>query len=462
MNREPRRSAPVARGDEIDVDVDGLGDGPDGVAHLGAYVLFVPGVLPGERARVRVTSAARKFGRADLVEITATDPGRVTPACAHFLACGGCHRQHQDYRAQLADKQDRLQRAAAFALGDEAPPVAPTIGMRPALGHRHKVALHLRNRRDGGLEACFHRLRSPELVPVHECPASDPLAWDLAQAAVELLGGLGRGAWDPDFAPHDLLRTVLVRTTTIGEAHLVVVAREHEVPGLVRLVPALHRAGITTIAVNRNRGEFSQLLGPDTHIVSGPPRIRERILDVDYLLSPTAFFQTSPAGAEHLVRLVLDWLAPTSADVVADLFCGGGLLGLPLARRARTLFGVELNRAAVGDAIASARQNGIGNARFVVGPVASWLRSCRDGALPRPGLVAVDPPRTGLDADVIAELRTLRPAKVAYVSCDPRSLQRDLGELHRAGFTLRHLTGVDMFPQTCHVEAVACLEPTAG
>ncbi len=452
------RSIPVARGDELEVTVDALGDGPDGIAHVGGYVVLVPGVLPGERARVRMTSAARKFGRAELLEVIEASPDRAEPGCAHFLACGGCHRRHRHYAAQLGDKQARLARAAKFAIGDATIDVRPTIPAVPPHGHRHKVVLHLRNTRDGGLEGCFHRLRSPELEAVHECPASDPLAWDIATEAIDALCELPHGAWDPDFAPNDLLRSVLVRTTTAGQAHLVIVARQPLVPDLHRILGRLHRAGATTISVNANAGEFSQLLGPRTAIVSGPQRIEEHIGDVRYLVSPTAFFQTSPQGAAHLVRLAEQWLAPGKDDVVADLYCGGGLLTLPLARRARSAFGVERNRESIQDAIAAATANRITNVHFRSDDADAWLAGCRAGRTARPTLVAMDPPRDGLAPGVVRELAALRPRRIAYVSCDPDTLQRDLRELHAAGFTARSITGVDMFPMTSHVEAVACLE----
>jgi 23S rRNA (uracil1939-C5)-methyltransferase len=131
MTTDPDRRVPVARGDEFELAIDGLGDGPDGIGHVGNYVVFVPGVLPGERALVRITSASRKYGRAELLELRSHAAARVTPACPHFLDCGGCHRQHQDYRAQLLDKQARLQRAVTFGLGEDAIEVDETRGMRP-------------------------------------------------------------------------------------------------------------------------------------------------------------------------------------------------------------------------------------------------------------------------------------------------------------------------------------------
>lgn len=451
------RTVPVERGDRLEVTVDALGDGPDGIARIDGYVVLVPGVLPGERAWVRVTSAARKFGRAELLAIREPSPQRTAARCAHFLACGGCHRQHLEPADQRIDQQQRLQRSVDGALGDGAPRVT-AASPGPAFGQRRKVVLHLRNAPDGGLEACFHRLRSPELVAVHECPASEPRAWALAQATRHVLADLGHGAWDPDFAPRGLLRSVLVRTTTAGEAHVVVVAREDRVPGLREQADRLHAAGATTLSVNANAGEFSRLLGPDTVRLSGPPRIRERLAGVDYLLSPTAFFQTSARGAEELIALVTGWLAPTARDDVADLYCGVGLLTLPLARTARSALGIERNLAATHDAAAAAQQNGLANVTFRGGHVEHWLGACRRGELPRPSLVALDPPRAGLAASVVAELRALAPRRLAYVSCDLQALRQDLAALAAAGFRTVQVRAVDMFPQTCHVEAVACLE----
>lgn len=451
------RSIPVARGDRLRLEVTALGDGPDGIARVGDYVVFVPGVLPGESADVRITKAARKFGRAELLAVHRASPDRVAARCRHFLVCGGCHRQHQACPAQLEQKRERVQRALSRALGAACPEVAPVLAGAP-FGERHKVVLHLRNRTTGGLEGCFHLLRSPELVTVHECPASDARSFALAQTAVRELEALGHEAWDPDFARDGLLRSVLVRRATTGEAHLLVVARRPHVPGLDRLAATLHGAGATTIAVNGNSGEFSQLLGPETRIVSGPPRIRERIGDVVHTISPDAFFQTSPRMAAHLVQLVVDWLAPAPGDDVLDLYCGGGLLTLPLARRARRAVGVERSARAIGDADAAARENGITNVAWRTTTAEQGLAACARGELPRPHLVALDPPRTGVPPEAVAALAAMRPRRIAYVSCDVQSLARDLRAFQDCGFGTRAVQPLDMFPQTAHVEAVAMLE----
>lgn len=457
MSRRPAH-VPVEKGERLTLPIDALGDGPDGLGRVGDYVVFVPGTLPGEHAVVDITSAARKHGRGALVGIQRKSPDRVEPRCSHFLACGGCHRQHQAYPAQLLSKQQRLQKTVDYALGNDGVVVAPTQPAAAPYGERHKVAVQLLHDGRDRLVAGLHRLRSPELVAIDDCPASDPLAWDLVQRTIELLRPLGHRAWDPWFAPQELLRSVLVRTTTHGEAHLVLVATEPQIPGLPDLLDELHAAGASSISVNHHPGDPARLLGSSTQLLSGRSHIDEELGGLRYRLSPTAFFQTSPRMAERIVDHVVAFLDPGPTDQVADLYCGVGLLTLPLAQRCKGAFGIELHGGAVDDARAAAHDNGIRNVQFRAGDVAGWLAACRRGELPRPNLVSLDPPRDGLPHDVIAGLAAAAPKRLAYVSCEPSTLGRDLRALRDAGFRTVAATPFDMFPQTAHIEAVACLQ----
>jgi 23S rRNA (uracil1939-C5)-methyltransferase len=451
------RAVPVRRGDVVDLDVAAMADGPDALARVGGWVVLLPGALPGERVRAEITSAARKYGRARVLEVLQPSPERVPPRCRHFLRCGGCHLQHQRYEAQLEQKRARLQKELAFALGGAAPEVRAAVPAPAPFGQRHKVALHLLSAR-GGLVPALHGLRELGLVPLEECPASAPGAWALALACVRALDSLRLTAFEPETGA-GLLRSVLVRrSAATGQSHLLVVASRTPVPGLMRMLPELHAAGATTISVNEHGGDPARLLGGRTEVLSGPRRIDERISGVTLCLSPDAFFQTSPAGAAALVDAVRGFLAPLTDDVIADLYCGGGLFTLALAAGAREAFGVEESAVAVADALAAARRNRARNVRFLRGPVERLLRGCRDGALPRPDLAVLDPPRAGALPEALRELAALGPRKVAFVGCEPRALARGVAVLVAAGYRIRAVQPVDMFPQTSHVEAVAMLE----
>ena len=450
------RQVPVENGERRELAIETLADGPDALARVGDYVVLVPGCLPGERVLAEITSSARKFGRARLLAVRQPSADRDTPRCAHFLHCGGCHWQHVRYARQLREKQARVQKELAHALGEQAPPVLETAPAPAPYGQRHKVALQLGNDERGRLQPCLHPLRSAGLLPVRECPASAPAAAALAFAATRLLDRLQVGAFDP-VRGTGLLRSVLVRrSASSAESQLLVVATR-PVPGLERLLPELLAAGATTVALNLNDGPAARLLGRETTVLAGPLRLRERIDGVDYAISPAAFFQTAPAGAAVLVRAVQQWLAPGPQDHVLDLYCGGGLFALALARSARSVLGIEESPLAVGDAIAGAAQNELHNVRFVQARAEQGLDRCGSG-LPVPDLAVLDPPRAGAGERVLQRLAALGPRRIAHVGCEPRALARDLAVLTQLAYRAVSVLPVDLFPQTAHVEAVACLE----
>jgi 23S rRNA (uracil1939-C5)-methyltransferase len=440
----------VQKGELRTVTAEALGT-TDAVARVDGYVVLVPGLLPGERALVRITSATRKFGRGELVSVLAPSPDRVDPRCRHFLECGGCHLQHLAYPAQALHKQQRLQRTLQHALGDDAPEVRPMLVPADPYGQRHKVALHLTG--DGPtLAGGFRMARSPDLVVLEECPASDPQAFALARATITQLRSLGLPATD---RPGGVLCSVVVRRAAgTGEACVLIVVT-HPVRGLKALCPVLRDLGATTVAANVHDGDTAQLLGHDTIVLAGPERIRERIGRVTYCLSPASFFQTAPWGAERLVGLVHQALAPKPRENVLDLYCGGGLFALALAPSCASVLGIEENPVSAGDAVEAAELLGLENVRILTGRVEDRLRTLARTGAARPDKIVLDPPRTGCGPELAAAIARLGAAAIAYVSCDPDALAADLQSFHQHGYRTAAVTPVDMFPQTHHVEAVA-------
>ncbi|GAB4138653.1 MAG: 23S rRNA (uracil(1939)-C(5))-methyltransferase RlmD [Planctomycetota bacterium] len=451
MSRDAARPShiPVRAGENLELAIERMADGPDGFARKGGYALLVEGGLPGERVLAKVTSAARRFGRARVVEVLSPSPDRVEPPCRHFADCGGCQWQHASLPAQRAWKRERLRSALAHALGDAAIEVGPCLF--PAAGRRHKIALHLRNR-GRELQPCLHRRRSLDLVEILECPACDEEGLSLAFAAVDELSRLGEPAFDPERG--GVLRSVLVRrSASTGESHVVVVATRRP-RGIERAAERIQAAGASSVSWNQNDGPPGRLLGRRTFPLAGPRRIVERVAGIDLRISASSFFQTSPAAASMLVDRVIAGLQPTAADSAIDLFCGAGLFTLPLARSCEIALGVEQDEGAISDARESAAANGVANAEFVRGSALARLRR----PLPRVSLAVLDPPRAGCGEEVARSLARLRVRRVAYVSCEPASLARDLASFAAQGLVPVSVTPVDMFPHTSHVEAVAILE----
>jgi 23S rRNA (uracil1939-C5)-methyltransferase len=201
--------------------------------------------------------------------------------------------------------------------------------------------------------------------------------------------------------------------------------------------------------------------GGETSLLSGAPQLPERLGDLDFLISPEAFFQTNTEMAEQLYAIAREYAGLRGHERVYDLYCGIGTIGLSLAARAREVIGVEIVEAAVADAIGNARINEIENARFFAGDIRLAMRELveRTG---KPDVAVIDPPRAGLSAKIVRRIVEAAPSRIVYVSCNPTTLAPNAAQLVEAGYRLLKVRPVDMFPQTPHIEAVALFEAGPG
>jgi tRNA/tmRNA/rRNA uracil-C5-methylase (TrmA/RlmC/RlmD family) len=398
---------PPAPGDLVELTVGEAAHGGWCVARPAAGpVVFVRHALPGERVRAVITQAMSKLARADAVEIVTAAAGRVRPPCphAHPGGCGGCDWQHASLPAQRALKaaviSQQLRRIAGI---DRAVTVEPVPGDQDGLGWRTRVKFAVRPDGTAGLR----RHRSHEVIEVGDCPLAHSLA---GAAAITGRPWPGARFVEVAVAPESGDRTVLVRG-----------------PG---------RGG-------------------------GPRYLRRRAAGRDWRVSATAFWQVHPGAADTLAAAVLDALAPRPGDTALDLYCGAGLFAGVLAAAvgpAGAVTGVEQDRIAAADARYNLRPTPW--ARVRQGDAAAVLR--RDG-LSGASLVVLDPPRTGAARPVIDLLceppgaGETGPRRIAYVSCDPATLARDLALLRAGGWELAALRAFDAFPMTHHVEILAAL-----
>lgn len=462
--RERPSTVPVYRDEVVELRVDDFGDGPDGLCRIDGYVIFVAETLPGELVRVRISSASRKFGRGELLEVLEPSPDRVRPICPHFGPCGGCQLQHLAPRAQVLAKESRLRRTLAHALRVAPGRIEMGASRAPsdAVGQRTKLALHF-GEQDGELVAGYFGRRGRELLPIEVCPVQERRGLEVALAARDGLRATGLRAFDPHTGRGDLRAVVVRSSERTREIHatLVVAHEGVRVGALGPAIEAMRAAGATGAALNLNDGPPDRLLGERTRALFGVQHVEDEVHGVRYRTSAGAFFQTSTFGVDALVEEVRAAVGevPEGAHI-ADLYCGSGLFALALAGHADQVFGIEEDERAVEDAVQAAEQAGIQNVRFRAGRVEgliSNLARMRD----KPHAVIVDPPRAGCDARVLARIADrLQPRRLVYVSCDPDSLGRDATRLRDLGYTFRHAVMVDMFPHTAHLETVAVFDRT--
>jgi 23S rRNA (uracil1939-C5)-methyltransferase len=396
---QPPPGVRLAGVEEIEVEVEKLVAGGEGLARFEGVPVFVPRSAPGDRLRVRIVERRPDYGRAEIVEILAPGPGRRPDPVPALSEWGGCDLQHIDDRLQPQLKalavRETLERLGGVAM----PPKVELITGDP-WGYRLRTQLHTGRDERGQVQVGYHARGSNDLIPAAECPLLVPELEALLKVLPRLLG---------DDPPHRL-------DLAAGDGGAVTVSP---------VVPELPH-GEVTLAI----GDFG------------------------YSYDARCFFQ---AHRGLLPRLVEAAVGDREGEDAYDLYCGVGLFALPLARRYRKVVAVEADRIAARFARNNARRNRLANVEVVASALESWV-----GALPQGAdRVLVDPPRAGLSSRVRAAILERLPRHLTYVSCHAATLARDLRHLTRA-YTLESLTMIDMFPQTGHMETVTQLVLTEG
>lgn len=437
--------------------------GSDGKAETDGRKLLIPGAVPGEILRVQVVgeSGAARIG--ETIRVERPSPRRAVPRCRHFGACGGCLFQHVDYAAQLELKERHLRRTLVEAgLADASAALKPITGspdlygfrnkMEFAFGERHgQLALGLRER------ATSSRQTYRRTMPLEECPIFGPAVERIFPVIVDFARERGLEGFEPATRRGQLRHLVLRRGQRTGEVMAVLVTAEIgeiDLAGLAGRVAAAAPELRSFVHVTNSRGsdlvEFEK-----TRVISGVPFIEERLAGLSFRIYPPSFFQTNTAGAELLYRRIGEDSGLTKTSRVLGLYCGSGGIELSLAASAGRVTGIDSSPANIANAVENALLNGIENAAFVPGTVEALL--AEPGREPA-DVVIVDPPRVGLTGKALRRTVDLGSPTVVYVSCNPKSLGRDLRSFSEAGYRLVSLAPFDFFPHTPHLETLAVLK----
>jgi 23S rRNA (uracil1939-C5)-methyltransferase len=398
----------------------------------GPHPTRVFGGIPGEPANVTILAVGGHVDYGEWAGSAAPSPDRVAPACSHWRPCGGCPWMHLSPDAQRRWRRalvgDALAEAGVAAIVEDVVPCPDGD-----TGYRHLAKLVATDRREG-TRLGAHGRNSHDVVNVEGCGVLAPALRAWTALRLDL--------------PPGLLRHVVVRRSRSHGTVLATLVAYADAPALRALAATLPADGVH-LHLNDLPGD--SIFAPDgvtTHLL-GVEAVEEHVNGVAFEVGPTDFFQTNPATA---ARLWAD-LPRAAGRPLLDLYCGVGAVALQLGGDASVIHGIEASPAAVARARRNAERNGIA-ATFTAEAVGAALPEACVG-----GLVVVNPPRSGLAAGVAERVLALRPSELVYVSCDPRTLARDLARLVAGGLRLRRVTPYDMFPQTVHVETVAVLTP---
>jgi 23S rRNA (uracil1939-C5)-methyltransferase len=438
-------------GQQVTVSVHSLTDKGDGIATLDGRPLYVEGGLPGEDVEVRLTLAKPRFFQGRLLRVLRAAPCRRKDFCPH-TACGGCQLRVMDYPAQLALKRS-LVAEALQGQGLDCP-VGQTLGMEDPFHYRNKAQYAVQP----GPFIGFYAKHSHQLVEVDECRVQAPATAEVAQRVRGWMRRQAVAAYNEQNR-QGCVRHLVVRNGVYSEEVMVVlvVAEEPSTEALEQLVAELQGvAGLASIQLNLNPREGNRILGDETRVLWGEPCISDRLGGLTFAISPLSFFQVNPRQTEVLYREALRQAELKGDEVVFDLYCGIGTIGLFMAAHAARVHGVEVVPEAIADARANAERNGLTNAVFHQGSAEDLVPGLYEAGI-RADVVVVDPPRKGCDQALLDTLAAMGPPRLVYVSCNPKTLARDLAWLCQHGYRLEQVTPVDMFPHTMHVETVARL-----
>ena len=452
-----RVAAPVAKDQEVELRIESLAYGGNGVARLNGFVVFVRRGLPGDLVRARVTKVKRNHAEALATEVVESGPNRVDAPCAHYPACGGCRFQDLDYEAQIAAKHDQVRDALQRIGGLAEPPLEPIVPAEEVFHYRNKLEYSFTQTPDGPALG-FHRAgRWDEVLEIERCWLTTDLGNAVRNAVRDWARAEHLEAYDQEHQTGYLRHLVVREGRNTGQVLVLLVTAPGERFERDELVDTLRRLPeVRSIhwAVNDTPAEVTNL--PST-LLWGEEAIEEELLGLRFRIRPNAFLQTNTRMAERLYELAREAAALTGSETVYDLYCGTGTIGLSLASQALTVWGVEVSEESVVCALENAELNAITNAAFFAGEAGRSLEELAERAGP-PDVVVVDPPRAGLSGKALRRIGRLEPKRVVYVSCNPTTLAGNVKELAADwGFELQRVTPVDMFPHTPHVEAVALL-----
>ena len=443
----------VKKNDELIVDVIDYGANGEGIAKINGYTIFVMGALKGEKCKIHILKVLKTHAFAKVIQIIEKSSKRVEPDCSTFNKCGGCDLRHIAYSETLKIKQEKVQNLVNKMLKNKVK-VNETVGMENPTIYRNKAIYPVTQDKKVGIFA----KRSHNIIPINECKIQTKISQEISKY---ILDNWKDSIYDEETGK-ELLRNIMVRegfkTDEImlvlvqnGEKNVFETNSKLKIENVIKEFPK-----IKTIVINVNTEKTNVVLSRKNIIVYGDGTITDRLGDYEFKISPNSFYQVNPIQTEKLYNLAIEGAKLKKDDILCDLYCGIGTIGIFASKYVKKVYGVEIVEEARKDAKQNAEINNVDNIEFIQGDVEVAFNKMLDNGV-KPSVVIVDPPRKGLDSKTVQNLCDLKLDRLVYVSCNPATLMRDLQVLEDV-YKIDSITPVDNFCYSSHIECVAVLE----
>lgn len=443
----------VKKNDELIIDVIDYGANGEGIAKINGYTIFVMGALKEEKCKIHILKVLKTHAFAKVIQIIEKSSKRVEPDCSTFNKCGGCDLRHIAYGETLKIKQEKVQNLVNKMLKNKVK-VNETVGMENPTFYRNKAIYPVTQDKKVGIFA----KRSHNIIPINECKIQTKISQEISKY---ILDNWKDSIYDEETGK-ELLRNIMVRegfkTDEImlvlvqnGEKNVFETNSKLKIENVIKEFPK-----IKTIVINVNTEKTNVVLSRKNTIVYGDGTITDRLGDYEFKISPNSFYQVNPIQTEKLYNLAIEGAKLKKDDILCDLYCGIGTIGIFASKYVKKVYGVEIVEEAIKDAKQNAEINNVDNIEFIQGDVEVAFNKMLDNGV-KPSVVIVDPPRKGLDSKTVQNLCNLKLDRLVYVSCNPATLMRDLQVLEDV-YKIGSITPVDNFCYSSHIECVAVLE----
>ena len=441
-----------------EVEIIDNGTNGEGIAKIDGFTVFVDNALKGEKCKILIVKVNKNFAYGKITEIMEKSKYRIEPDCDTYKRCGGCNLRHINYDYTLKMKQAMVQNLANKSLNEKIE-VKQTIGMENPFYYRNKLQYPIGlNKNCKNVMGVFAN-RTHDIIETDNCKIQNKEAQKVANEFIDILNEKDIVSYDEKKRKGSIRHIIVKIGINTNEIMCILVTNEEKIKDEEYIVERLIKKfpNIKSIIKNINSNNTNVILGEKNVLLYGNEYIKDRLGNFVFKISSKSFYQTNPIQTEILYKKAIEGAKLNKEDILCDLYCGIGTIGIFASQFVKKVYGIEIVEEAIEMAKENAKENCIDNIEFMAGDVENVFEKMLIEKNVSPTVIIVDPPRRGLDENTLNKLLELETKRIVYVSCNPATLMRDVHILEEK-YSICEIQPVDMFPFTSHVECVSVLQ----
>lgn len=448
----------VVKNEKYVVDIIDNGFEGEGIAKIDGLTVFVPGSIKGEKCEILIVKVLASHAYGKIVNIIEKSENRKESDCATYKRCGGCSLRHMTYESTLKLKRQVVQNLVNKGLKKKVE-VLETIGMENPYNYRNKAQYPVGLNSEGQPEVGVFAQRTHTIIPIQTCLIQTEISQKIAKTILNFVKEKNIQVYNEE-NQKGLLRHIVIKVGKYTNQVMCILvvndSKFNQEQELVKLLCEKYPE-IKTIVKNINNKNTNVILGKENINLYGNGYIEDKLGEYIFKISPMSFYQVNPVQAEILYTTAINQANLDKNDILFDLYCGIGTIGIFASKYVNKVYGIEIVPQAIEDAKENAKINDVKNIEFICGDVEVAFDELINKEKIVPSAIIVDPPRKGLDNKTVENIAKIKPAKLVYISCNPATMVRDLTKLENI-YNIKAIQPVDMFPWTNGVESITILE----